>query len=160
MSPHSASFAKVILLMVAVGCWGGAQAETPPEQVACAARLQAIAPRDPTFKRLDKIYRQSLRFGGTVHRILPSFHAPHEDLVAAKNKIAKQDIPYLVHELARTETPNARQRVAIGVLGLFGPQALPCIDAALQEPRIPGRFTLNQIKIGIEAEQASTTRVQ
>lgn len=160
MNQRPASFSRVILLLGACLCCAPAQAAVLSEQAACAARLQAIDPRDPAFKRLDRVYRGALRFGGTVHRILPNFHATHEDLVAAKNKIARQDIPYLVYELARTEQPNARQRVAIGVLGLFGPEALPCIDAALRDPRIPGRFTLNQTRIGIEAEQASAIRVQ
>ncbi|QNA88538.1 hypothetical protein G4G28_08635 [Massilia sp. Dwa41.01b] len=160
MNQRPASFSRVILLLCASLCFSAAQAAIPPEQAACSARLQAIRPDDPSFKRLDKIYRQSLRFGGTVHRILPSFHATHDDLVAAKSRMSAQDIPYMVYELAQAEEPNARQRVAVGVLGLFGPQALPCIAAAMLDARIPGRFTLNQIRIGIEAERVSTTRAQ
>lgn len=136
-------------------CAQAAPRSATNEQAACAATLKAIRPADPAFDRLDRIYRQSLRFGGTAHRILPHFHATYDDIVAAKNRLSLQDIPFVVFDLARADKANARQTVAIGVLGQFGPAALPCLDAALQDPGVKGRFILTQIKIGIEAREAT-----
>lgn len=138
-------------------CSGPAAAEDNAEQKACAAKLQAMDQRDLVFERLDKVYRQSLRFGGTVHRIVPNWHATHEDLETAKDKLSVEDIPYIVKGLARVDKPDVRQRVAVGVLGLFGVQALPCIEAALQDPAVRGRFTLQQIKIQIAVDRPSAT---
>ncbi len=143
--------------MCTLVCSGLSAAEEEANQAACAAKLQAMAPDDPAFKRLDKVFRQSLRFSGTVHRIVPHWHATYQDLRAAKNKLSVQDIPYMVKGLALIDKLDARQRVAVGVLGLFGVQALPCIEAALQDPGIKGRFMLEQIKIQIAVDRPSAT---
>lgn len=128
------------------------------DQEVCAAKLKTIKQYDPSFARIDKVYRQSLRFSGTVHRIVPHWHATHQDIKYAKNKLTVNDIPYIVEVLARVDMPNARQRVAIGVLVLFGLQALPCIEAAMKNSEIKGRLTLQQIKIQIGIDQSTTLK--
>ena len=111
---------------------------------------------DPNFKRLTNIYRQSLQFGGTSHRIASHWHTTYPNLQAAKKKLSRADIPYMVKELSEIKKPNSRQYVAVGVLGMFGAQALPCIDAALQNHEATGHFTLQQIKIQITVEAGLT----
>lgn len=144
-------------LICAPVCSSPVAANDKANQEACAAKLKTINRQDAAFKRLNKAYRQSLRFGGTVHSIVPHWHATHQDLEGAKSKLTVEDIPYIVKGLAQVEAPDARQRVAIGVLGLFSVQALPCIEVAMKDPGIKGRFTLQQIKTQIEVNRTSTT---
>jgi hypothetical protein len=128
-------------------------AATPGElQAQCKQQLRSISPDDPAFKRLNAIYRQSLRFGRAPHGVLPGFYASYQDLVAARRKLSDSDIPYIVFELARISKTNSRQRVALGVLAQFGRAALPCIEAAMEDRSIAGIVLLNQVKSSIEVQ--------
>ncbi len=145
-------FATVLLFPY---CSVLARAADPVRQSACAVKLAQITPDDPAFARLTKIYRKHLRFGGTVHSIIPRFHATYEDVLKAKKHFTEHDIPLMVYDLARVKIASKPQTVAIGILTQFGSTALPCIDAALAIQQIKGRVILTQIKISIEAAQAS-----
>lgn len=128
-------------------------AATPGElQAHCKQQLHSLRPDDPAFKRLNAIYRESLRFGRAPHGVLPGFYASYQDLVAARRKLSDSDIPYIVYQLARISKTNSRQRVAIGVLAQFGRTALPCIEAAMEDRSIAGIVLLNQVKSSIEVQ--------
>ncbi|MES2741469.1 MAG: hypothetical protein V4754_11030 [Pseudomonadota bacterium] len=159
MTNHTASLAFAASLLCACFCTL-AQGADPAPQSDCGAKLQTIVPDDPAFKRLETVYRKHLHFGGTVHNIIPHFHAKYEDILKAKKQVAEEDIAFMVYDLARANRVSKRQTVAIGTLTQFGSVALPCLNAALATPKFKGRAILTEIKISIEAANAARSGVQ
>lgn len=119
---------------------------------ACAARLQAITAQDARLAQVERIYRRHLRFSGSAHRLIPHFHAEHEDIVRARQELTETDIPFVVYRILKSEKSDGTLQVAVGVLKLFGSQAVPCIDAALASGMHSGAVLLNQVKSSIQSK--------
>lgn len=118
----------------------------------CGARLQAISAQDARLAQIERMYRRHLRFSGTAHRLIPHFHAEHEDIVRARQELTEADIPFVVYRVMKSEKTDGPLQVAVGVLKLFGNGALPCIDAAIASGITPGAALLNQVRSSIQLQ--------
>ncbi len=130
-----------------------AYAQTIDEQKVCKEKIESIHKDDKNFSRLNKVFKNHSKFGIQKHTMMPGFHSDYQDLVEAHKELSKEDIPYIVYELSRADKLNNRQITAMGVLAQFGIDAIPCIDAVLEQKNCPGCFNLGQTKISIEVNE-------
>ena len=144
---------KIALAVSIFGMSLNINAQTVDEQKVCKEKIESIQKDDKNFARLNKIFKDHSKFGIQKHTMMPGFHSDYQDLVQARKQLSKEDIPYIVHELARMEKLNNRQITAMGVLTQFGTDAIPCINAALEKQNCPGCFNLGQTKISIEVNE-------
>lgn len=124
------------------------------EQKICKEKLDKINLDDNNFKHLNKIYKKNLKFKlGHGHIMIPGWYADYDDIVKAKQEIFKKDIPYIVSDLSKAKDLSSKQIVALGVLVQFGVDALPCINAVLEEQKYSGYSVLTQARISIEVNE-------
>lgn len=121
----------------------------------CGQILQGLTAQSDQVIRVRKVLKDNLHWRSTVHIIIPRKIAIQSDIDAAYASLSEDDIPVLVSLIGRGEVKDGMRSIAFGVLGKFGAQALPCIEAGLAESRAEGATDLSAIKINIETELRS-----
>lgn len=116
----------------------------------CSKFIKSINAADPIFSKLEKIYKGHLSFGGSVHNIIPHKKATYDDLKNAKKELKDEDLPYMIYQVGHETLSKSQRLVPIGVIPMFRLQAIPCLDAALEDTSIKNRVILNQMKALIE----------
>ena len=113
----------------------------PDAVLDCRKTLNGYRVNAPRDRRVQKVLKDHLRWGGTAHNPLPHPHANYEDIVAARNALTPGDIPLLTHLILTGKLGSGAKPLAFGTLQQFGPDALPCIDAALSMGSAGAQFS-------------------
>lgn len=121
----------------------------------CQQQLAGIWPDAKELIRIRKLISKNLHLRGSAHNLVPHWTSTYAEIQQVHRLLASTDIVYLVYLLNDETTSSGIRATTIGVLSMFGPASLPCIDAALATQKGRTATHLRSVRTNIEMQGRS-----
>lgn len=133
-----------------------------PREIATTAACETAMARfdddSAELRALRKLFKKNLHLRGTAHNPFPHWDADYSDFQKVFAQLTPADIPAVVYLLREGGINGGMRSIGVGVLRMFGPPALPCIEAALRKRGIEGYVDLSGARMGIQSDSATPSR--
>jgi len=119
----------------------------PPEIQSADACMRAFARFLPPHLISNRCasYSKNTHFRSAGYNIISHWNVDCADIKNVFTSLVPAHIPLVVYLLQQGDMNSGMRSTGAGVLKMLGPEALPCIDAALRQPGIKGNYSVSRI---------------